>query len=72
MQNKKRIHDLYGAAHKGRREGFITITSAAQPKAILLPLFQLSSCHLQNIMHFGFFYANFSGDNFFNNKHSGI
>lgn len=40
--------------------GFITITSAAQPKAILLPLFQLSSCHLQNIMHFGFFYANFS------------
>lgn len=52
--------------------GVITITSAAQPKAILLPLFQLSSCHLQNIMHFGFFYANFSGDNFSNNERSGI
>lgn len=44
----------------------ITITSAAQPKAILLLLFQLSSCHLQNIMHFKFCYANFfSGGNFF-------
>lgn len=51
----------------------ITITSAAQPKAILLLLFQLSSCHLQNIMHFKFCYANFfRGAIFSNNKRSGI
>lgn len=61
---------MYGVAHKGRRwwwwwGGFISITSAVQPKAILLPLFQLSSCHLQNIMHFGFFYANFFGGTIF-------
>lgn len=45
--------------------GVINITSAAQPKAILLLLFQLSSCHLPNIMHFKFFYANFFGGHFF-------
>lgn len=58
-EKKKGICDLCSVTHEGRQGGFITITSAAQPKAILLPLFQLSSCHLQNIMHFGFFYANF-------------
>lgn len=49
--------------------GVISITRPAQPKAILLPLFQLSSCHLHNIMHFGCFYANFGGDNFSYNEH---
>lgn len=73
MKKKKGISDLCSATHEGRGKwagGVITITSATQPKAILLPLFQLSSCHLQSIMHFGFFYAIFfslvgSGGDFF-------
>lgn len=60
IEEKKRESVICAALPmRAGRGGFITITSAAQPKAILLPLFQLSSCHLQNIMHFGFFYANF-------------
>lgn len=59
MQSEEGIPDLFGSACKWQAGGLITITRAALPKAILLPLFQLSSCHLQNIMHFEFFYANF-------------